>query len=482
MISVRNIGRISKMLILMLSVVFLFTACSSGTTDDAKNTPTQCLDDKDKVRPCTDEDYKNMEKQQVDCWQKAIIVNLYDIMGKTTSNMYTKITDGALALMMVAFAVWLSFRILSHVSSFVEENPAEVWTEVSRKFFLCLVCGIIASSPGFLLGILNMTVFPVYGAFLEFGSEILVRASDRTGVTFAELAGVYAKSSIADNLLDTSTGQNITTTLKEVELFNKPIPWFNSESTICRAGVMDNATLEDGFPEMPKEMMSCLICAVNQRMNLGFSLSFEVMRAPGLTATLVGLMILICFTIVKFGFVFYLVDTIFKFTVMITILPILVMGYAFQYTRGWLGNGVLQILNSAGFMMFIAVVIAMAMMAIEELITNPNNKHIFNPDNTDIKVAFQEFSIPFLCLLMICFLIASSIKVAQSLTDSLVGGSSKSDFVNKAKATLQFVVGIVLGFITGGMSKVVQASSTASKVAMKAAKAAKKINDMAGRD
>ena len=32
--------------------------------------------------------------------------------------------------MMVAFAVWFAFRIMRHVSSFTEESPAEVWTEV----------------------------------------------------------------------------------------------------------------------------------------------------------------------------------------------------------------------------------------------------------------------------------------------------------------------------------------------------------------
>ena len=482
MFSKADINRILRTLMIALSAVFLFTACTTGTADDAKRTAVP----KCGTGNCGDD----MEQEQVDCWQRAIIDNLYDIMGSTTADMYTKITNGALTFMMVAFALWFAFRLLAHVSSFVEENPAEVWTEVLRKLALCFTCGIIASSPNLMLGVLNMTVFPVYGAFLEFGSEILARASDNVynhapslgdvaripgRMTDALYLGLTDFSGVANDII-AQTDLDKTSLI----LFGKTITWWNSgDPIICRAGGMDNATLE-GFPEMPKEMMGCLICALNRRLNLGFSLSFEIISEPGLTATLVGLMVLVCFTIVKWGFVFYLVDTIFKFTVMIVAMPILIMGYAFQYTRSWLGTGIKTILNSAAFMMFIAVIIAMTLTAIETLIID--NPNIFNPEGENIQTTFREFSVPFMCLMMICFLIASSVGVASALADNLVGGSANSEFAKKAQTVLKWLVDGVLALVTGGSSMAIQKSVKGAKMMAKAQKAMQKVNKLAGRD
>lgn len=101
-----------------------------------------------------------------------------------------------------------------------------------------------------------------------------------------------------------------------------------------------------------------------------------------------GLMIIACFTFVKLGFVFYLVDTIFRFTIMVVMLPILIMGYPFGPTKKWLSQGFVTILNSAAFMMFMAIMIAIAMLALEQIIID--NADIFE-NGTDKD--FKEFSI-----------------------------------------------------------------------------------------
>lgn len=480
-----NIVNFTKAIMIVLSAMFLLSACTSGTSNDEKLVAVQ-----------PNQTAKDLEAAQVECWQEKIVIGLYDLMGKTTVEMYDKVTKGAMAFMMVAFAVWFAFRIFAHVTSFVEENPAEVWTEVIRKFAVCFVCGLIASSPGFIMEMLNLTVFPIYGAFLEFGSEILARASgtvytystDTSGLTLGNVATTggaligsvagpvgTAVGAAAGASASAASGQG------DLMLFGEKITWWTSGyPVVCNAGPMDHASVT-GFPEMPKKMMSCLICSLNQRMNLGFSLSFEVMKVPGITPTLVGLMILICFTLVKLGFVFYLMDTIFKFAVIIVILPILIMAYAFKYTRGWLSKGILTILNSSAFMMFIAVVMAMAMSAIEDLIKN--NPEIFNPsDDQAMTVVFQEFSIPFMCLLMIAFLIASSVGVAQQLTDSLVGGSSDSKAVKKLQGALKASVNFVLGLFTGGASLAVQKYAWAAKMASKYNNAKQKVRSGLGMD
>ena len=164
-----------------------------------------------------------------------------------------------------------------------------------------------------------------------------------------------------------------------------------------------------------------------------------------------GLFILLCFTFVKLGFVFYLVDSIFRFTMMAVILPILVMSYAFKQTSSWAKNGFLTIINSAALMMFMAVMMSMALLAMEQIISD--NSDIF--DKSVTKDSFAEFSIPFMCIMLIAFLIVSSVNIAQQVTDSLVGGNSDSAFQKRAGKLAAEIFWGALSIVTfGGARKI----------------------------
>ena len=384
-----NIKEILKMLLIVIFATFMLTSCSRE--DDSSH------NDQSAMVEGTDGDFKQMASQHRECWQTGIVDLLYENMGKVALGMYAKITDGALPLMMLAFAIWTIFRLLKFVGSFTEDSPAEIWNEIVRKMFVCLICGLIASSTTQLLWLLNTIVFPIYYAFLELGSEILNAASD--GGAFKAAGG------------------------GTISFFKEDIP--ASQPIMCSASGVGTASLETlSFPEGPRTMMNCMICAVNERLSLGFYLSFKVMSGSGFMPFIIGLFILLCFTIVKLGFVFYLVDSIFRFTMMAVILPILVMSYAFKQTSGWAKTGFLTILNSAALMMFMAIMMSMALLAMEKIIGD--NKAIFKDSVNEM--SFTEFSIPFMCIMLIAFLIVSSVELAQQVTDSLVGGNSDSAF------------------------------------------------------
>ena len=395
-----NIKEILKMLLIVIFAAFMLTSCSrEGTNDTAQS----AMIDGD------DADYQQMASQHRECWQTGIVDLLYENMGKVALGMYGKITDGALPLMMLAFAIWTIFRLLKFVGSFTEDSPAEIWNEIVRKMFVCLICGLIASSTTQLLWLLNTIVFPIYYAFLELGSEILNAASN---------GGAFK-----------SVGSST------ISFFREDIPV--SQPVICSASGVGAASLETlSFPDGPRTMMDCMICAVNERLTLGFYLSFRVMSGSGFMPFIIGLFILACFTIVKLGFVFYLVDSIFRFTMMAVILPILVMSYAFKQTSGWAKTGFLTILNSAALMMFMAVMMSMALLAMEKIIVD--NKDIFNDSVNDL--SFSEFSIPFMCIMLVAFLIVSSVELAQQVTDSLVGGNSDSAFQKRIGTLIASII------------------------------------------
>lgn len=390
-----NIKEILKMLLIVIFAAFMLTSCSREGGKSDTGEPVH--NDQSAMSVTGKNEQRELASQHRECWQTGIVDLLYENMGKVALGMYAKITDGALPLMMLAFAIWTIFRLLKFVGSFTEDSPAEIWNEIVRKMFVCLICGLIASSTTQLLWLLNTIVFPIYYAFLELGSEILNSASE---------GGAFRV---------TNSGF--------ISFFQEKIPV--SQPVMCAASGVGTASLDTlSFPDGPRTMMDCMICAVNERLTLGFYLSFRVMSGSGFMPFIIGLFILLCFTIVKLGFVFYLVDSIFRFTMMAVILPILVMSYAFKQTSSWAKNGFLTILNSAALMMFMAVMMSMALLAMEQIITD--NADIFN--DTVNELSFSEFSIPFMCLMLVAFLIVSSVELAQQVTDSLVGGNSDSAF------------------------------------------------------
>ncbi len=411
-LSRQNILRFLGMLMLAFSVMFTLTGCSE---DSANQSPKSDAE---------------LAEEHRSCWQDKVLVLLYDTMGTVAMGTYSKLTKGAFAFMMVAFAVWLAFTLLAFISSIKEESSGEVWNQILTKFVVCFACGILASSTDGLLWILNMVLFPIYSAFLEFGGAVLTASS---GVT--------------------ESGN------QTIEIFGETIE--AGRSIVCKPEGAAVASL-NGFPDSPRNMMSCLICAVNEKLTLGNALAFKVMRMKGFMATVIGLIVLVSFTIIKVSFVFYLVDTIFRFAMIIVLLPILIMAYAFPFTKKWTSHGMSTVLYSGAFMMVIAILIAMAIMAVLQVIKD--NPDTFNPQGPDAEDKFKELNPAILSLLLIAFLVKGSLGVAQTITEKLVGDKQEAKFQKKLRAAVMAVGKLVLAWLTAGGSKALEAVQKVKKV------------------
>lgn len=418
-----NILRIVAMLMIALSVTFTLSGCSKEGAN---------------ASPKSDEELAEDQRQ---CWQDKVLKLLYDTMGKVAMGTYKKITEGALSFMMVAFSLWFVLRLLKFVSSVKDAagESAEMWNEVLQKFLICFVCGLLASSTDGLLWVLNMVIFPIYNAFLEYGGRVL-EATSKNDIYGNQIINIFGE--------EIKAGQNI----------------------ICRPEGSTAASLS-GFPESPRSMMNCMICAVNERLTLGNALAYKVMRMDGFMITIMGLLILAVFTMIKLGFVFYLVDTIFRFTMMVVILPILIMAYAFEQTRDWTKNGLKSILNSAVFMMIIAILIAMALMAVVEVIKG--NPDVFDPQTDNADAVFREFNPAIMALLLIAFLIKNTLSVAQKMVTAIIGDGKEAKFQKKLKAAVTMVGKAVLAWMTAGASKGLEAVQKMKKVQ----EAVKKVKD-----
>ena len=352
---------------------------------------------------------ENADPPSIDCWQADVLSQIYDVIGSTIMDMYNSLSAGSLSVMMIGFAVWVALRLLTFVSSVTEDSPGEIWNEILKKAFICLFCGYLAYSSGTLLYVINFFLFPIYAAFIEFGSKILELATQ-------EVTSV------------TVLGKQITFLKKEIS-----------------CGIVGNISADlNGFPDSIENSMKCMICSLVERLHLGADVALAAMFSGTILAFISGLLVFLIFYVVGFGFVFYLVDSVFRFGMMILLLPIFIMAYAFGPTRKWTGIGFSNIMNSAAFLMAFSIIVATVLMAMINLIND--NAAIFNPANPEVH--FSDFSITVLCLLLIGFLVFGSMSVSQQMTSAIIGGKVDAKFQQNLKAVAQ----AILGALTGGFA------------------------------
>ena len=428
-----DIYQLGKLLIIILAAVFLLSACSGYSTQA--------------VSPSDAQNAEELKSLGESCWQGRVLKTIYNTIGILIMNQFEKLTEGSMSVMMIGFAVWMAIRLLKFVSSVREDSPAQIWNEIIKKAFICVFCGSLAYSSGTLLYVINIFLFPIYGAFLDFGSQIL---------------------SLSPNVA------------RKVIVFGEEIEFLSNQGAQISCAITGEVNADlNGFPSAFSDSMNCMICQVVDRMRMGRGIALLSMSMPGALAFFTGLLLWLIFYVVGFGFVFYLVDSVFRFGMMILMLPIFIMAYAFGPTKKWTKIGFENIMNSAAFMMAFSIIIATVLLALTDLIDK--NSNVFNPDNPQLHT--QNISVASLCLLLIGFLVFGSMGVSQQLTSSIIGGKTDAKFQQNLKAAAQ----AVLGVITGGLGWVAKKAAFSEKTKvgrlLKSAGALKgKLDRLAGRN
>ena len=189
--------------------------------------------------------------------------------------------------------------------------------------------------------------------------------------------------------------------------------------------------------------------------------------------------LIVIFWIIKMSFVFYLVDATFRMTMMIVLFPLLILAYAFKKTRGWANKGFLVIINVSAFMMFIGVVLAMILMAIEQIIIDNNNFY------QDAEQKDADTMVVSLSMMLLGFLALSSMGIANGLANSFVGGGGDSNFAKKGAKVLaagaRKLANVITGGATAGLNAYIESHEKLKAMKEKMEKIKKKANKLAGR-
>ena len=389
---------------------------------------------------------------QSSCWQTKIT----HAVTKVVDTLYTKgvaqATGGGANVILVGFAVWMAFKLLKVLASFKEESVGEVWNEIFQKLFVCAFCAYFGGAGGSVAEAMNLFVIPLYNEVLNLGIQMLAQQNTSLGsIDFGQFGTVN---------------------------FAHGVP-------ACPAG----GASAGGLKTAVQPLSDCMICRINARLNGGIKVGIGLISTVEPGPIIVGIIMMVLFTMAKFGFVLYVVDSLFRVNFAAFLLPLLIVGVPFNYTRKWSKHGLLMFVNSAGCMLFIGLLIGVAVGALENIFADLAGKGEFDPKKVQGVAGSMLLSMVLISLLLI-----NIPGQGVSLADKFIGGGGGLVFakkvskfiINSIKKAGALVIAAATGGATQGITDTAEKFETTMEMLhdmkQKAHSVSRSLNSMAGRN
>jgi hypothetical protein len=174
-------------------------------------------------------------------------------------------------------------------------------------------------------------------------------------------------------------------------------------------------------------------------LNGGQKIAINLIHSLRVSAFIVGVLLLILFIAAKFGFVLYLVDALFRINFAIYLLPFLVVGIPFSWSRPKCAHMFKMFINSSGIMMFMALLISIVISSLET---------IYNALTLNTST-IEGLSPQLLSLVLIGLLIINTPGLAVSLANKFIGGGGTSKFQEKVS---KFVMKLIRSAASAAMN------------------------------
>ena len=357
-----------------------------------------------------DENYR----YQAACWQAKIIEYVMSIV----NDLYSKSTglvvggSGGAAVICIGFSIWMALKLLKTLPSLKQHNIGEIWTEIMHKLFLCAFCALTLLNINNINQAMNIFVFPVYNTILDLGSETLN-------------AGIGSGT--------------------EADLGEYGTITYETSSGCASSPSLDASNISGGI--LP--MSQCMVCAIKDRLNIGVKIGIALMCSGGIGAILVGLVVLLLFSGAKLFFVLFLIDGLFRLNFAVFLLPLLVMGIPFAYTRKWSKHCFLMFINSSGIMLFLGLLISVSINALQAVILGTGAGG-FTSEN------FAGRGPVLLSVLLIATLLVNIPGIAVALADKFIGGGGGLEFQKQISRFVSIaarrVGAAVVSYFTAGIA------------------------------
>lgn len=390
---------------------------------------------------------------QANCWQTKITHAVTQVVDQLFNKGAAQATAGGVNVVLAGFAVWMAFKLLKVLASFKEESVGEVWNEIFQKMFVCAFCAYFLGAGGGVSEAMNLFVIPIYQEILNLGIEMMSVRPETLGSI--EL-GSFGTINFTHGVVTCPSGGNVS------------------------AGALQGAV---------QPLSDCMVCNINARLNGGIKIGLGLISTLSPGPIIVGLIMIILFNFTKLAFVLYVVDSLFRVNFAAYLLPLLIAGVPFRYTRKWSKHGLLMFLNSAGCMLFIGLLVGVSVGALENIFADLSGQGELEPEKVEGIACSMLLS-----MILISLLLFNIPAQGVALSDKFIKGGGGLVF---AKKVSKFIINsvkiageLILLAITEGASEgaVETANETEATMQMlqelkqKTQNISKTLNSMAGRD
>ncbi len=335
-------------------------------------------------------------------WQAGMFKMIYGTAGTLATSVYSRVSGSATNLIAVLLGLWIAIKLLGHVSSLKPVDPAEFWTMVMQRVFVCALCAAMVKTADNMMWTLNTFVFPVFTAFIEFADAIL-----------------------------------------------------NGQGGVCHLAAGSNEASSSGFPAGPGLAIECMINALHQKLCMGMALGARLITDKDSTfmGVIAGILIILLYVIVDLVFPFYLIDSAVRMGLVLALLPALIMCYAFPSTKSYPTTALKMFINTGGQIAMLCVTLQLSAGVLVNFVQN-NFPYVLDPAQIDSDpTAVADMAGPgvaLLSFLCIGFMTYGALQTSNSIADSLVGqggGGALLKMAGQALGLIKLMMGDISGYL-----------------------------------
>jgi len=315
-------------------------------------------------------DFHNFMLKDDECLFCPLFRVLFNTAGSLAQKTYNALKDALVAVVIVAFALWIAWYVLKQVSALEVKKPSKMIQEILvQAFRVLLVVLILKASYG---QILRLTIDPIFNTGMNYVQTVTGAGTCSSAAPYMQNIKGYEKemSTDAESALPLSMGQNIICSMKSMQDAVWRVVAFGRE---CRCvGWKIKAYIKSILP------------------NFAYVLTGDFLIVAGL--------------ILLLAFPWCLIDCILNMAVAAALLPAAVAAWAFKITSGYLKTVFNFFLNAMFNFVFLSIILYIIITVVNQFLLVVDQYSTEYDKLIDPIHGLAFWSVNGLKLLMVCLL------------------------------------------------------------------------------
>ncbi len=286
--------------------------------------------------------WKNWKGSE-NCYFCGLFTVLFNACSQVALQADVALSKGVAPLLIVAFALWVAFTVLSFVSSTETKDGRDLIVSFVNQAFVVAFAFFILMGPG-ARGVYNLALEPIFNT----GLYVAQASISDTAEKYKETNKAYAASFNAKNPIQTG---------------------------MCE---YDYGISEGGLPKSMGQNIVCMIDLLQQRIarvtSLGssaicYSWEQRTFVIPVWSFLITGVLLWLSSMLMMLAYPFLMIDTVIQLAVAAGLMPVAIFLFCFKITRKYCKKVWDAFLNAMFNFIFLSIIVLLLCSALESTIT-----------------------------------------------------------------------------------------------------------------